>query len=378
MGLAEVPKGLRLVAVLLLVMVLAVLASLSTPFQGSAALAPMAPPSPPATYQYNVQDCSGLDAQGYSGSNPVVEGTQIGPKGLPCQSYGLDLYENLEYGAAGTSTRDNAQCADIEWFRVGSDATWIYLEWDQVSRNPSQCGSHVVAVEFDVDASSESLRSDYVIYGGSVNCAEGTWTDGKNIGWQGYFDSNNNVGGANPGTGATCTSPIDPSPRPLTKNDLIGQKFYEGGADGCSDKYDADQSDGVQGDGYNADNKLDGGDLVYCRWDGDKLHVAVKKSYVSIASSDPDVRVRGWSDQQTSFDKAKFYEHDWKDPDFLGSDRRDNVDWTSGDNPNAIDLRETAATRVSNFFALGLVFMIAVAAVLMLVLRLRQRRSSTL
>jgi hypothetical protein len=205
-----------------------------------------------------------------------------------------------------------------------------------------------------------------------VNCAAGAWTDGKDIGWHGYSDANNNVGGADPGTGATCYSPIDPAPRPLTKNDLIGGKFYENGQDGCSDKYNADQQDGTQGDGYEVDNKLDAGDLVYCRWDGDKLHVAVKRTYVGMANPDPDVRVRGWSDQQTSYDKGKFYEHDWKDPDFLGSDRRDNVDWSTGDNPNAVTLRSLQTTNLPGPVTLALLGLAALVVGLAAVLGYRR------
>jgi hypothetical protein len=154
------------------------------------------------------------------------------------------------------------------------------------------------------------------------------------------------MGGADPGTGSACYSPIQPAPRPLRVGDLNGSKFYANGQDGCSDKYNADQSSGNAGDGYETDNKMDAGDLVYCRWDVDKFRVAVKRTYVGITTfPDPDVRVRGWSDQQTSFDKGTFSEHDWKDPDFLGSDRRDNVDWTPG-SPTAVALHSLQASNL--------------------------------
>ncbi|MEM7115461.1 MAG: hypothetical protein AAF614_23670 [Chloroflexota bacterium] len=333
----------------------------------------VAPPTGlPSSYNWNIEDCSGRAINdNYDGSNPVVEDDSNGPNGLPCQSYGLDLYEDLEYGAVDSSTEENAECADIEWFRVTSDATWAYIEFDQVAHD-AVCSSHQIAIEFDVDADTESLRSDYLIYGGSSSCNEGAWTDAKDASWEGYRDANNDAGGANPGTGATCSLPINKDGNdPLTSSHLGSNKFYKDGEDGCSDKYDG-TSDGDNGDGFETDHKLDGGDEVYCRWDGDKLHVAIRRTYLGLSNPDNGVRVRGHSDQQSSFDKAKMYAHDLNDADFLGSSRRDNVDWHTGSNATSISLSDLQVTTPVNLTILTTFLLFTILSIGS-VLALRQR-----
>lgn len=327
-----------------------------------------APTTDPSTftYAYEIEDCSGRTANdNYDGSDPVVEDDTNGPNGLPCQSYGLDLYEDLEYGAVGSEKEEEAECADIEYFRVGSDDTWIFIQFDQVSHEDG-CGSHQVAIEFDVDATGampESLRSDFLYYGATANCAEGTWTDGgAAAGWQGFEDVNNDAGGAEPGTGSTCTLPINKDGNdPLTSGDLGSNKYYANGEDGCSDKYDADESDGDTGDGFESDHKVDGGDQLYCRWDADKFHVAIRRSHMGLSNPASNVRVRGHSDQQSSFDKAKMYDHDANDADFLGSARRDNVDWYTGGNPLAVNLEALQVTLSTADLTIAIVFLLLTA-----------------
>jgi len=137
----------------------------------------------PATDNWPVNvirlDCSGSGDQGTAG----------------CSDYSIDLYEDLDYSVA-----PEAATADIQAVRTGFDSEYFYIEYDFVDDwNVSYSTGHQVALEFEVDADTESGRGDYL-----VNIYQKTefsgpsWIDAYDLGdYDPYVDGNNDVGGGN-------------------------------------------------------------------------------------------------------------------------------------------------------------------------------------
>ncbi|MGD9764858.1 MAG: hypothetical protein AB7V27_14180 [Candidatus Binatia bacterium] len=93
-----------------------------------------------------VSDCSGSSSQ--------TDTAQA----LPCQSYNADLYESLEYTASVPQPADDA---DIQLFRAGADANFLYVEWDLAADwDVNTSTSHHFIIEVDVDPDMETTRGD--------------------------------------------------------------------------------------------------------------------------------------------------------------------------------------------------------------------------
>ncbi len=307
-----------------------------------------APAGLPGSYAFTVSDCNGpTENARFDSSDPVYESLTTNPvTGTPCQSFALDIYENLQY-TAQSGNDDTAGCADIVNFSGVSDSTWLYAEWEMYGAGGGAGGgdcfnvnsSHHYALEIDNDAITD-LRGDWVVYGVSNGCGDGSWTDMGGISVELWEDSNNDLGADDSTQGETCTLPIQGTPRPLSKSDLGDGKTYEDGPDagsapddGCSNRNPAEGSS----DSYDNGGSIPS-DTAYCRWDGVNFHLAIRLSAVGLTSSSPNVRLKPWSDMSTSFSKDSFPEHDHRDPDFLGGARRDNLDWHTGADPTAIEL----------------------------------------
>lgn len=301
----------------------------------SATAAPVAAQPGTPTYSDSIADCHGRSAQQYNNGSPLCE--------MGCQSFNADLYENLEYGSPGSGTEESAKCSDIETFRIGSDGTWLYFEWDMEGPWTSNCTSMQLGVEFDVNASTEQggsgqgagPRGDFYITGTSNGCkgSDGdTWKDAfSSLGWTGWGDGNDDVGDGDPRTGdSTCTACPDGS--------------------GSADGYNTDLSEPT--------------DTVYCRnptADPDRIQVAVRRTYLSGLTNptDPDVRIRPWTNQQSSIPADKLYWHDEQVCTDLGGWRLDNTDWNAA--PTAITLAGLSATGAGGASVLGAIVALGLA-----------------
>ena len=140
-----------------------------------------AAPDPNWTVGTTRNDCSG----------PSDQGTPT------CNDYASDLYESIDYAFPNPGT------ADIQTIRTGLDADYFYIEWDfRTPWNKNASTGHVVVMEFDVDASTESNRADYYIGMAQKEEFDSTsWVDAYlQGGYESYVDANDDVGGANPTT----------------------------------------------------------------------------------------------------------------------------------------------------------------------------------
>jgi uncharacterized repeat protein (TIGR01451 family) len=207
-----------------------------------------AAPDPAWTAQASRSDCFGAGAQG----TPA------------CESYASDLYEHINYGVPNPGT------ADIQEVSTGSDADYLYIEWDfALAYDPSYSTGHAIVVEFDVDPALEADRGDYYVsLFQKVEFDTTTWVDAYSSGgYESYRDANDDVGGANP-----------------TASDFGGSG----------------------GNGYNT-NIPGTSDRVWARVVGGNFQVAVRRSLLGSPAS---ARLRPWSRQSTSLPKDKLYFHD--------------------------------------------------------------------
>jgi hypothetical protein len=142
-----------------------------------------------------VDDCSGSGAQ----TNTA--------EAVPCQSYNADLYETLEYTGASPEPADDA---DIDEFKVGADASFLYVEWILAGAwDQNTSPSHHYVIEIDVDPSTEMRGDNYVAIFGKTefNQSGNPWVDAKQQGgFEAFADNSdsgtaNDVGGTVPGTG---------------------------------------------------------------------------------------------------------------------------------------------------------------------------------
>ena len=238
----------------------------------------------------SIDDCSGSSEQTNT------------PEDLPCQSYSADLYESLEYSNTAP------ECCDIQRLNFGSDADFVYVQWDLLGAWNTDCDGHHAVVEFDVDSTVETNGQGDVFI--AMNMKDecdtgGSWEDGANPGFDAFEDDNDDVGGANPG------SPDFPS-----------------GADGYS-------------------NDIGSGDSneVFCRIEGGNFEIAIRRAFIPglAAHPDDDLRIRAWTSQVSTLDKSKLDWHDQQPTSDISGTDFDNTLWGSTV-PTALSLVDFGAT----------------------------------
>lgn len=270
-------------------------------------------------------DCSGSGSQ----TNTA--------EALPCQSYNGSLYESLSYAFAGDPV---AEAVDIESWRVGVDADFLYLEWDLVSTTViSSSANHHYVVEIDLPemgSLGEGHQADYyVAFLGKTDFDGATWLDANGPGYGSYKDAY-----PPPVAGAYPAAP-DPPP---------DQDGYETKIDETTGR-------------------------VFGRIIGDKVQMAISWTLFGLAGPPPEFRTRGWTRQSDVIANDKLTWHDEHAAVDLITNSIDSVDWLTTI-PTAITLSavEVESTGGSvptvTLLAVGVLALISLA---LLAGRLRRR-----
>lgn len=270
-------------------------------------------------------DCSGSDAQTNA------------PEVPPCQTYSGSLYESLTYVLSDTT---NAEAVDIEYWRVGIDADYLYLEWDLVGTNViSASAEHHYVVEIDLPemgALGEGHQADfYVAFQGKTDFEGVSWLDANGPGYSSYKDAY-----PPPVAGAYPAAPDPPE----------DQDGYETKRDETTGR-------------------------VFGRIFGDKVQMAISWSLLDLAEPPAEFRTRGWTSQSSLLAPDKLTWHDEHAALDLFTNSIDSVDWlTTGPTAISISAFEVSSPAPGSspviFLAFGVLLLISLA---LLAGRLRSR-----
>ncbi len=263
-----------------------------------------APPAGALVFNITSTDCFGEDEQSRDSEYKSIPEDPDG-----CQSYGQDLYENLNYKG---SDGPQAACADIQTFSVYTgDTTWFYFEYDMAGEvSKDICSSMNLEMELDYldDGLSSGVRiPDLYVQGHPADCGL-SWTDAMDdVDFKAFIDANNDMGGDNPRVGDACDLGTYPLPA------------------GCSD-FDIKNSDGYE------TTLGEPADQIYCRRVGsptDKVQIAIRRSFDSAEGPDQEILnpvvMRPFSNQSSSIGPDKMFWHDWQKQSDMDGANIDNL-----------------------------------------------------
>lgn len=270
---------------------------------GAASAAPLGPAQDTTWVSAGLQVAEVTDCFGDPAQTDTAED-------LPCQTYNGDLYESLEYMGISEEPADDS---DIQVFRVGADATFLYVEWDMAAPwDIDTSPSHHYVIEVDVDPSVEARRGDdYVAIFGKSEFNSTSWVDAfLQGGYTAYADNanggtRNDVGGPDPETGdPSCSGCPDPA----------------GGQDGYSGPI-------TQQSGQVFARVISGNVQMAVRWTYLQNSVANGNENQTLSGRPTFFAVRGWISQSSSLEQDQLYWHDEHPTTDLPTERFDNVGW---------------------------------------------------